>query len=296
MRTALASNINQNKSKKNYFLLGSSGFIGKKLTKQISLCGDDIYLLDARKETHEYANQFSSLSSRNNEDDICIIAAAAGVNAKGFSDDDFRFNSEELPKKVEFLYKLGISKFIFLGSCFEYGLSGNTSLELKPESELVPKEPYGSSKKEGYLRLMSWAESKDISFSYLRLFQIFGNGEASHRLYSGLINAVKNGQDYLLKDPFAIRDFCHVDSVVEAVYSHSFDLSGIKTLNVCSGVPTNLLGFSRYILDSAQSKSKLLISDPPEEGLYRSLVGMPDIKLPGLNEILISNISRNSDI
>lgn len=272
----------QVKTSRNIFLLGATGFVGSRLLQSFSSDGENVIQLNPRESDDDLCENILQSHLVIDEEDICVVAAAAGVNTNGLTESDFHFNARALPEKVKFLSQLGITKFIFLGSCFEYGLTGNFSESLESSSELLPTEPYGLSKKDGYLRLMDWASNAQVSLSYIRLFQVFGGGEAEHRLYTGLVRAGKMNIDYLLKDPHAVRDFCNVSSVVNAVKIHSFGLTGLKTLNLCTGVPRSLMEFSLLVLKSMGSTSTIETSNPAQEGVYRRLVGVPDIKIPFL--------------
>ena len=44
---------------------------------------------------------------------------------------------------------------------------------------------------------LQWAIENKVSMSLLRVFQIYGEGELSSRLYPSLIKAAKAGQDFL---------------------------------------------------------------------------------------------------
>ena len=52
----------------------------------------------------------------------------------------------------------------------------------------------------------------------MRLFPVYGDGEDTKRLYSTIKKCAKKNTNLLLKNPFEIRDFNHIDFVVKNLF------------------------------------------------------------------------------
>ncbi|MCF8196772.1 MAG: NAD-dependent epimerase/dehydratase family protein, partial [Polynucleobacter sp.] len=85
----------------------------------------------------------------------------------------------------------GVRRFIGIGTCLEYDLSGGV---LTLETRLKPLTPYASAKVALYIALSSWLTKHSIEFSWCRLFYLFGEGEHDHRLAPYVHKQLQNGK------------------------------------------------------------------------------------------------------
>jgi nucleoside-diphosphate-sugar epimerase len=263
------------------FLIGGSGFVGRNISKQLKLSSKSLIELNSRDSVDHIIEQIQNISPQIKSKlthSACIISAASGVNLK-LDNSGYEFNSIHLPAIAKKLYTIGIRNFIYLGSCFEYGLTGNNEEFLNINSSLSPVEDYGRSKRDGFKNISSWADAKSVNLSYIRLFQLFGHGESKHRLYSGLSRAIAEGADFQLNDPSAIRDFSEVSYVSKAIVDHLDRLHSLQILNLCSGIPLSLFDFSSFIWEAKKGTGEIKFGQEFEIGVYRRLVGLPDIQI-----------------
>ena len=76
---------------------------------------------------------------------------------------------------------------------------------------------------------------------YLRLFQVYGEGENPRRLYPSLKRASLTGNDFYINSGNQIRDFCHVDDVIKAIFlSLNSKKSNGEIINIGNGKPTKI--------------------------------------------------------
>lgn len=144
----------------------------------------------------------------------------------------------------------GVKKYLVIGSCFEYGLSANYYEKIPADAPLLPVLSYPCSKAAASLAFSSFACEQKTQVKILRLFQVYGEGEAESRFWPSLKVAAEKGKDFSMSMGGQVRDFIHVhDVVVELVRELSFcdlGLSKVKIKNIGSGKPQTLLNFAEY--------------------------------------------------
>lgn len=125
----------------------------------------------------------------------------------------------------------GISKFIVAGTGFEFGKSGERYSKIPNNAPLEPTMTYPASKAAASIIFYQWAIENIIKFKYLRIFQVFGNGEDENRLWPSLKRAAYSGLDYPLTIGEQVRDFIDVENLVELIYAE------LNFKNCENGVP-----------------------------------------------------------
>ena len=71
----------------------------------------------------------------------------------------------------------GVEKVVCIGSCLEYGRSGERYKFIPPTAPLLPSEYYGASKAAFSIGLNSIYEKYRKDFTILRPFHIYGEGQ-----------------------------------------------------------------------------------------------------------------------
>ena len=158
--------------------------------------------------------------------------------------------------------KAGVSKFVVAGSCFEYGLSGEEFDFIPIEAMLKPTLTYAASKAASSIAFYQFAVQHQVQFSYHRIFQVFGEGEAETRLWPSLRKAALAGEDFPMTEGKQVRDFIAVEDVaryfVVACFKEDFVTGKPEFYNVGSGKPQSILEFSEYWWGKWNAKGKLL--------------------------------------
>jgi nucleoside-diphosphate-sugar epimerase len=158
--------------------------------------------------------------------------------------------------------KAGINKFVVAGSCSEYGLSGEEYEFIPISAMLKPTFTYAASKATSSIAFYQFAYQNQVKFSYHRIFQVYGDGEAETRLWPSLKKAALEGKDFPMTEGEQIRDFIAVEDVakyfVEACLNNDLIAGKPEFYNVGSGNPKSILEFSEYWWKKWQAKGKLL--------------------------------------
>lgn len=154
----------------------------------------------------------------------------------------------------------GVRRFVGIGTCFEYDLTGGM---LSVETPLRPLTPYAAAKAAAYLALSQWLPPQEVEFSWCRLFYLYGEGEDSRRLVPYLRTRLAAGEPAELTSGNQIRDFLNVREagrmIAEAALS---DRQG--SINICSGVPITVRQLAERIADEYGRRDLLKFGVRPD--------------------------------
>jgi dTDP-6-deoxy-L-talose 4-dehydrogenase (NAD+) len=165
-----------------------------------------------------------------------------------------------------------IRKFIGIGTCFEYDLSNSTQ---SIETPLNPVSPYAAAKASVFLFLTEYFKQLNISFTWCRLFYLFGDQEDSRRFIAYLNYKLSAGEVVELTSGNQIRDFMDVAIAARQIVELSRDdYSGAA--NICSGEPISIKELAIRIA-KIHGKEELLKFGARPDNLFepRSVVGIP---------------------
>ena len=211
---------------------GANGFIGANLVRALLqtevdvTCtvrpGADLWrIADIRKDvrivTHDLGYGISDAMKREvGKADIVYHLAAAGVN-QAFSDSAsiVRANVAGTLELLEAAVDWGVERFIYCGSCFEYG-SGNS---LSENDIPNPMNQYAASKSAAWIFSRAFGAQHGLQVVSLRPFTAYGPFEGSFRLVPQTISKALQGSPIALTLGEQERDFVYVDD---------FFLSSIK--------------------------------------------------------------------
>jgi len=84
---------------------------------------------------------------------------------------------------------------VVVGSCFEYGRSGEWYEFIPPDAPLEPTQTYPASKAAASVAFYQLAVELNLRLSIHRIFQVFGEGEVESRLWPSLRKAAASGAD-----------------------------------------------------------------------------------------------------
>lgn len=139
----------------------------------------------------------------------------------------------------------GTELIIHAGSWSQYGPFES----VHPVTEDHPQRPttaYGSAKARAEAAGLSRASAGGAQFVSLRLFNVYGPGEARHRLIPTIALHLAGGQKVPLSEGRQVRDFVYVDDVVSAFMAClSTPVSGSAAFNVATGVGTAVRDVAR---------------------------------------------------
>jgi UDP-glucose 4-epimerase len=195
--------------------------------------------------------------------DVRIIyhLAAAGVNP--VDQDVVAITRTNILSTMQLLtigHAVGIERFVYCGSCYEYG-SGDRLFE---GAELLPTAEYGASKAAAWTMISAFARRHDLSVVALRPFTVYGPFEAEYRLIPHTIIRALSGADIELTGGKQTRDFIYVEDAVEAfVAAGAKPEADGKVINVCSGVATSVRDIVAMIFAMTGSRARPIFGAVP---------------------------------
>jgi len=261
------------------FLTGGTGFIGSHFIRQALDAGHELVCLK-RKESKtkiilskqttwvegDLATNFDS-SVFQGVDVFVHFAAHSANTPYDTLENCIYWNVNASLKILNQALQAGIKNYLIAGSCFEYGRSGESYDYIPPDAPLEPTMTYPTSKAMLATMLNGWTAINDIKLKYLRIFQVYGEGEAETRLYPSMKKAAFEGKDFPMTKGEQIRDFINVEDVAEKFTKElNFEniISGFAHFcNVGTGKPQSLKEFAEYWWGKWDARGDLLFGEIP---------------------------------
>ncbi len=170
--------------------------------------------------------------------------------------------------------KVGVRRFIGVGTCFEYDLSLGV---LSVETPLKPLTPYADAKTALYLSASHWLPQHSVEFAWCRLFYLYGEGEDPRRLVPFLRDRLSKGEPAELSTGNQIRDFEDVASAGQLITKIALGKQQ-GPVNICSGVPVTVRQIAEKIADEYGRRDLLKFGARPENQIDpRCVLGIPNI-------------------
>lgn len=237
------------------FITGGSGFIGSHLIRTRPAHVSKIMAPtrsaapykdgDTSVERPIYSGDADALCDllRDFKPDVVINAAAAGVQPGERGQALLQAINVDLALSLwQAAQTCGAKGFVQLGSMAEYAAPNAQAFlsESDTDGGAVPANAYGLSKLKATQALVDSANAcQGPSTLILRLFGVFGPGEAPHRLTSHLVSMLTKGQPVPLSAGTQIRDFVYIKDVVAAIWQASERLLDrpidVEVINIGSG-------------------------------------------------------------
>ncbi|HEY3272822.1 MAG TPA: NAD(P)-dependent oxidoreductase [Methanocella sp.] len=131
----------------------------------------------------------------------------------------------------------GGTRATFAGTCAEYDRNfGFCSEGITP---CVPDTLYGTCKNSLRQMASSYSELNHVSFSWGRIFFLYGPGEHPSRLVSSVIRSLLRNEEAKCTHGDQIRDFLHAEDVASA-FAALLDCNVEGPVNIASGEPVSL--------------------------------------------------------
>jgi nucleoside-diphosphate-sugar epimerase len=263
---------------KRVLITGGTGFVGRQIIKHLVTSGCNIRNV-TRNNDECVADHFDNYYLRDlfNATTDELIKACEGVDiiihsawyAEPGKYLDSPLNLDCLAGTLRFAQiatMVGVKRFVGIGTCFEYDL---TEGYLRTSSQLAPKTLYGAAKVSAFHALSKYFELNNVSFSWCRLFYLYGEGEDQRRLVPYLHAQLSAGKYAELSSGRQIRDFIDVSHAAKQIVDVSLsEMTG--AVNICSGIPITVAELANSIADIYGRRDLLRfgarsenVNDPP---------------------------------
>lgn len=270
-------------------LTGATGFVGSQILKALLENGCRVRII-AREEIPSFHDRdgiesikiTEDLFSANDEwlfeslqDVHTVIHAAWYVEPGNYLQSQLNVVClEGTLNLAKMAIQAGVSKFVGIGTCFEYDVESGV---LEVDTPLRPIALYGATKAAVFEVLSHWLPPNGIEFAWCRLFYLYGEGEDSRRLIAYIHKKLSKGELAELTSGNQVRDFMDVQEagkkIVEAALGN---FSG--PLNICSGKAITVKELAEQIAD-IYGRHDLLGFGKRADNLQdpRKIVGVPSI-------------------
>ncbi len=148
-------------------------------------------------------------------------------------------------------------RVIHTGSWSEYA-DPIADTPVSEEHPMAPSSGYGAAKAGASLLGAALSRRLGIPFLVLRLFNVYGPGEAPHRLLPYLVTQLTGGDPADLTVGTQIRDFLYVGDVVNALLVATTTELETEVFNVATGVGTAIRDIARMTAAELNASATLL--------------------------------------
>ena len=143
-------------------------------------------------------------------------------------------------------------RIVLLGSGFEYGAKEGALIETDVSA---PFSDYGVSKTEACA--LARQEGCGLSVAWVRLFNVYGGGEAEARLLPALVSRTAQGLPVEVTEGEQLRDFAYVDDVAEGLLRLALSLPAQPSweiYNLGSGEGVRLRDFIEEVAEALRER------------------------------------------
>jgi UDP-glucose 4-epimerase len=249
-------------------ILGGGGFIGHALIEKLSLDGHELVLISRKGSKVKYDKKhklilYSEVGDNifQNTDIVCdtfINLAWKGVSGANRNDEDqIAYNIPLTMWSVELANTINCKHWIGFGSQAEYG---NTNTKLSEDMPINPTTLYGFAKVSSSYAALGLCQSCGITGTWVRLFDPYGPGDASHWFIPFLIDSFLDNKQPSLTKCEQLWDYLYIDDAVEAIVA----LVAHKSegfFNLGSGKATPLKDIVEHIKKLTKSHADPLYGD-----------------------------------
>ena len=186
--------------------------------------------------------------------------AAYGVRPNDRDVEEMLRINVELPAALVRLCSGWHARMVMAGTFSEYRSPSAQSL-LSEDSPLEQRKLYGSSKAAGGLMAGAIAQSSGVGFRLLRLFKVYGAGEAPHRLLPALVSGLAKHERVAISAGTQVLDFVYIDDVIEAMVradAHCREKGGINAWNVATCRAHSVREFAEQVAAAMNANASLL--------------------------------------
>lgn len=258
---------------------GATGFVGRQVLAALESADVRIKLVVRKKRLDSFSNKVDLIET----DDLFVESASwwesvcAGVDtiihvAWYAEPGKYLQSSINLTclqgtiNMVQGAAQAGVRRFVGVGTCFEYDLTGGV---LSVQTPLNPLTLYAATKVSAYHTLSNYFSSSHVEFAWCRLFYLYGEGEDTRRLVPYIRERLQHDEEVELTSGKQIRDFLDVEEAGKMISQVA--LGSVQgPVNICSGEPISVRQLAENIADEYGKRSLLRfgvrednIVDPP---------------------------------
>ena len=206
------------------FVTGGTGFVGSHFLQQALAAGHDVVAqrrpgsqprLPMMREPVwvDRALDQDFMAELSGCDAVVHLAAHTPNPPYAPLDECLYWNVLATTRLLQQAAQQGVRDVLIAGTCFEYGEAARGKDLIHPVTEMRPTLSYPISKAAATTACLGLARQLRLRLQLLRIFQVFGEGEASTRFWPSLREAALRGRDFPMSAGVQVRDFIPVADV-----------------------------------------------------------------------------------
>ncbi|MDE2395198.1 MAG: NAD(P)-dependent oxidoreductase [Burkholderiales bacterium] len=243
------------------FLTGGTGFVGSRFIEQAQAAGHALVAqrrpgASARRPLERQPRWVDRALDGDFRDELAgceaLVHFAAHTPNPPYAplDECLYWNVVASTRLLQQAAAAGIRNIVVAGSCFEYGAAADGQEFVHPATESRPSLSYPVSKAAATTSFLGLARQLGLRLQVLRIFQVYGEGEAATRFWPSLRAAALAGKDFSMSAGLQVRDFIGVDEVarqfLRTVEENAAQPGRPRLRNVGTGKGQSLLEFARH--------------------------------------------------
>jgi len=257
-------------------IIGSSGFIGRSLVRELTLNGVDVCGVDKGGVSNVRQGwevdvcdgpRIAEVLSQTQPQYVFHVAGSVSNTTGNLYEESTRVLLHAVREKARHAVVL------VLGSAAEYGKSTRGSMFVGESSPTQPVSDYGRAKLAQSELARSLASELGLNVIRVRLFNTLGPGQSTMLVAGAMIerlaNLSNNGKEiFPVKNPESIRDFLDVRDVSRVLWqvaSHWKSPESGRLINIGTGVGTKIQNLARDLIEAC-GESLRLAPEPQEAG------------------------------
>ena len=234
-------------------IIGGTGFIGKNFAKKSVDKGYDVSIISLHQPNFEEAIEsvkyyqvnicnHEELEKKISNNKFSYVVNLGGyVDHSGYLDGGSQVIDSHYRGVINIINFVDwgtLKNFIQIGSSDEYGQCPAPQNESMREQ---PISPYSFAKVSINHFLQMLGRTEKFPSVILRLFLVYGLDQEDNRFIPKIINGCLNDEDFDTSDGNQLRDFCHIDDVVNGIFCALLTrgLFG-EIINLASGKPIKI--------------------------------------------------------
>jgi nucleoside-diphosphate-sugar epimerase len=238
---------------------GAAGFLGSHISEALAQSGHEVYAIDTeqgytsgRLADFHGVKVISDIASpefsKNLSLQLDAIVHLAGIGSardcEANPSHSFDVNVNGTHQVLDLAFRSKARSFVFASSAQVYGFDPKR-LPFDEHGPLRMENRYTTHKILGELLCQLYFDNHGITSTILRLFNVYGPGQALGTFIPDMIQKAKTGVIYL-EGGGITKDFVYVDDVVRA-FCAALDSGYMGVINIGSGRESSLLTVAAYI-------------------------------------------------
>lgn len=223
---------------------GSEGFLGKHVCAQLKDCGHEVVGLDLAPTANIVADITKVLPIMRMDAVVHLAAMAAPLTCDKYPDLAFNVNVNGTHQVLRWALESGATKFVFSSSAHVYGVSP----KYLPTDESHPlwlQNVYTTTKILGEQLCRLFYENHGLSYTTLRLYNVYGPGQGSGYFIPDMVEKAQHGHVNLYGGT-TTKDWVHCSDVARA-FALAVETDYVGEINIGTGVETPLSHVAKII-------------------------------------------------